>query len=362
MAWRDTAKRISAGLGERLMPAVNLQMMGLTPDQIAAQQTASLRQFGLGMLTNIGTGEPFGPGLGRALGAAQDMGPMLAAQRVAIANRREPAYRRPVVVKGADGRPVYEDEQAAIGKEPYMEPQQQNTPGPVNLGAGGMLVDPTGKVLARNPARVTDSEPLVAVQMPDGSSVLLPRSQAVGRQPAAPREGAIPTEGERKGAALWTRLNDSLGVIQRIGAQDKSALKPGVTASIAGRLPLVGPVAENVINSANRQQVEASQLDALDAALTLATGAAYTADQLKNLRKAYFPQIGDTEQTVAEKNRKFEVIVQTARINAGRAVSPQPAAPATPSLGGGIPMPSGGTLLPNAPRPDVAKRASRYYE
>ncbi len=40
-----------------------------------------------------------------------------------IAQMREPKQRRPVVVAGPDGKPVYVDEQNAIGQSPYLQPQ-----------------------------------------------------------------------------------------------------------------------------------------------------------------------------------------------------------------------------------------------
>jgi hypothetical protein len=125
------------------------------------------------------------------------------------------------------------------------------------------------------------------------------------------------TEGERKAAALGTRLDAALTALNEINAVDPSASKPGL---IERGLETVGmEAAANVARSSERQQADTAQLDALDAALTLATGAAYTKEQLQNLRKSYFPQIGDTDAQVKAKQKRFETIVKTARIAAGRA-------------------------------------------
>ena len=76
------------------------------------------------------------------------------------------------------------------------------------------------------------------------------------------------------------------------------------------------------ISSSDRLRAEAAQLDALDAALTLGTGAAYTKEQLRGYAKAYFPQIGDTPEVIAEKNDRFANIVRLARSQAGTAYVP----------------------------------------
>ncbi|WP_329765090.1 hypothetical protein [Stenotrophomonas maltophilia] len=139
--------------------------------------------------------------------------------------------------------------------------------------------------------------------------------------PADPANSTLgtPTEGERKSATLLSRLENSLGQMNKAIGENESAAKPGILASIAGRIPLSGEYARNLVNSSERQRVEAAQLDMLDAALTLGTGAAYTKEQLEGYRKSYFPQLGDSEDTVADKQARLDNIVEAARIGAGRA-------------------------------------------
>jgi hypothetical protein len=135
-------------------------------------------------------------------------------------------------------------------------------------------------------------------------------------RPVTTHQGNV-TEGERKAAALGTRLDAALTSLNAISEAAPDAVKPGL---VERGLEGVGmETAANAVRSSERQQADAAQLDALDAALTLATGAAYTKEQLQNLRKAYFPQIGDSDETVAAKQARFETIVKTARIAAGRA-------------------------------------------
>jgi hypothetical protein len=130
-----------------------------------------------------------------------------------------------------------------------------------------------------------------------------------------------PTEDERKSAGYAIRMQNALEQMDRLGRDNPEAVKPQANAKMAGKLPLIGEMAENYLNTPARRQIEASQLDALDAALTLATGAAYTKEQLQNLSKSYFPQINDDEQSIKDKQARLASIVETARIRAGRAAS-----------------------------------------
>jgi hypothetical protein len=135
-------------------------------------------------------------------------------------------------------------------------------------------------------------------------------------RPVTPQTGNV-TEGERKAAALGTRLDAAMTELNAIEQRAPGASRPGVMER--GLEAIGSEMGANFVRSSERQQADAAQLDALDAALTLATGAAYTREQLQNLRKSYFPQINDTDAQVAAKRKRFETIVQTARIAAGRA-------------------------------------------
>ena len=203
---------------------------------------------------------------------------------------------------------------ARLGQGPAPKPTQMET----IQGPDGALLqrDPvTGalkEVLGRRPR---DPAPEKGPAAPagyrfkaDGSLEAIPGGPAAG----GPKNGNI-SEGERKAAALGTRLEGSLRELSTIPMNEQ---KPGVMETVAG---VAGETAANLARSSDRQRADAAQLDALDAALTLATGAAYTKEQLANLRKSYFPQLGDSEANRAAKQKRFEMIVETARIAAGRA-------------------------------------------
>lgn len=137
------------------------------------------------------------------------------------------------------------------------------------------------------------------------------------------------TEGERKAATLLQRMDNSLSQLESVTTVTPDAKKPGYAAEMLRTV--AGDTPANLVTPEARQRVEAAQLDILDAALTLGTGAAYTREQLQGYRKSYFPQIGDDPATVKDKTARLQNVLQAARIAAGRAAPEQPAG--RPKLG-----------------------------
>lgn len=128
------------------------------------------------------------------------------------------------------------------------------------------------------------------------------------------------SEGERKAASLLTRLRGSQSQLQSALKTDPGAATPELAAETLRAFPFIGgDTPANLATSTGRQRVEAAQLDMLDAALTLGTGAAYTKEQLRGYAKSYFPQIGDDAATIADKQARLNNVIQAAEIAAGRA-------------------------------------------
>jgi len=125
-----------------------------------------------------------------------------------------------------------------------------------------------------------------------------------------------PTEGERTAATLLQRLQFSQQQLKDALTEDKSAAKPQLLPSLVGH---ISESAANSMRSPVRQRIEGAQLDLLDAALTLGTGAAYTKEQLKGYSESYFPQIGDSPQAMKDKEARLANVIEAARIKAGRA-------------------------------------------
>lgn len=152
----------------------------------------------------------------------------------------------------------------------------------------------------------------------------------------------MPGEGERKAAVLANRLNFSVGQMNSAINADPAAAMPKTTSEVA-RFLTQSDFLPNVLNSQQRQVVEAAQMDVLDAALTLGTGAAYTIPQLESYRKSYFPQLGDSKEAVKTKQDRLMNLLKSAELASGRAAGqisaplPQPITPAAPSATPGLP-------------------------
>jgi hypothetical protein len=128
----------------------------------------------------------------------------------------------------------------------------------------------------------------------------------------------MPTESERTAGFLASRLQGGLEQLRAAVGETPSAATPTLGAE-AIKFVTGSDYLKNLANPEARQRVEAAQLEILDSALTLGTGAAYTREQLLNYQKSYFPQLGDKPATVAEKAKRLENLLQAARVKAGRA-------------------------------------------
>jgi len=140
----------------------------------------------------------------------------------------------------------------------------------------------------------------------------------------------MPSGEERKAGFMSNILDRNLLQMQIALGIDPTAVKPNVPASIVEAI--TGPnLLSRGMKPAQRQIVEDSQLDVLDAALTLRTGAAYTREQLNAMRETYFPVLLDKPPAIAAKRQRLESLLEGAYIAAGRAVPPRVSAPPPPA-------------------------------
>ena len=128
----------------------------------------------------------------------------------------------------------------------------------------------------------------------------------------------MPSESERTAGFLTNRVQNSLAQLQSVTGTAPTAASPNFSAEVIKNVTR-SDYLKNLANPETRQQVEAAQLEILDAALTLGTGAAYTNEQLNNYRKSYFPQLGDKPATIADKAARLKNMLDSAMIKAGRA-------------------------------------------
>jgi hypothetical protein len=128
----------------------------------------------------------------------------------------------------------------------------------------------------------------------------------------------MPSESERTAGFLVQRLQGGLQSLATASGIDPSAIKPNAPGELVQRLT-GSETLKNMAIPAQRQVIEAAQLEVLDSALTLGTGAAYTREQLEGYRRSYFPQIGDSAQTITDKQKRLNNLLGAARIKSGKA-------------------------------------------
>jgi hypothetical protein len=138
------------------------------------------------------------------------------------------------------------------------------------------------------------------------------------------------TEGERKASTLLQRLRFSEGQLTKALVDDPDAAKPGIFTSA---LDMLSTPLANTLTPEARQRVQSAQLDILDAALTLGTGAAYTKEQLEGYRSSYFPAIGDGPTQVKDKKARLQNVISAANIAAGKGAKLVPSANENDPLG-----------------------------
>jgi hypothetical protein len=210
------------------------------------------------------------------------------------------------------------DETGAITGERRMP----KTAAPSSAGAGGLTA--AEREAAAEDRRLADAVKRGDITPEEAREERRARTLTGGKKPGT----AKTTEGERKAGTLLTRLRSSTAQLKTALLDDPSAQKPELDAELARNIPLIGgDTLANVFTKATRQRVEAAQLDILDAALTLGTGAAYTREQLMGYRRSYFPQIGDDAKTVEEKRQRLDAVIQAAEVAAGNAEGEVPVFP-----------------------------------
>jgi hypothetical protein len=174
--------------------------------------------------------------------------------------------------------------------------------------------------------------------------------ESIGGAQTVINNNANATEGERTAGILANRLDFAQSQINEILGGNPEAQSPGALPTMLEGAGL--DYLARVSNPADRQVIEAAQDDMLDAALTLGTGAAYTAEQLKGYKRSYFPQLGDDQKTIEAKASRLKNLLDAAYTKAGRGAPAQMrsqgiVAPTNqPPIQGGIAPPNpGGSMM-----------------
>lgn len=151
-------------------------------------------------------------------------------------------------------------------------------------------------------------------------------------------------ESEQTAAFLTTNLITNVNLLNQALKVDPKAATPTWGQLAAGML---GQDVKNAILPEQRQVVENAQRLIVDSALTLGTGAAYTAEQIEAYRRGYFPQVGDSESAVKAKREALRGALVAAKLKAGNAAPQIDAAMEALGLSSDpLLVNAGGTLVP----------------
>jgi len=227
--------------------------------------------------------------------------------------------KREVVLQNLGGQTVAVNKSALRGGETFQQTLTPAEAGNLAVAQGNLRVA-QGNLGIRQQEfargafdRVETPEGLMLVPKTPGG-VAVPLIGPDGK-PIKGVSGGQPTEGERKAGTLLSRLQLAE---QQITGQGEDAT-PRLLTGIVPR----------VLKPEERKRVEDAQLEFLDAALTLSTGAAYTREQLLGAQQSYFPKYGDDPATLAEKDARRKQLIEAARMAAGRMSSSIPTIPTT---------------------------------
>lgn len=173
---------------------------------------------------------------------------------------------------------------------------------------GGMFQTPDGK-----PRAIETASPIELMQLENKLY-----DMRITEKKAGAATINMPSESERTAGYLTTRLKNSLQQYQIAIGQTPKAAMPNMMGEIIKGVTR-SDYLKNLATPESRQRVEAAQLDMLDAALTMATGAAYTREQLESTRRTLFPELGDKPATIRDKAKRLDdLLKEAAMTKAGR--------------------------------------------
>lgn len=139
--------------------------------------------------------------------------------------------------------------------------------------------------------------------------------QGPAAQPGSPAPGAAATAAPIAGTSSQKQLNGeqalSMGFANRMQASEsvigqKGAAGTSMKQSALSDVPIIG----NYLISNDRQQLEQAERDFINAQLRRESGAAISSGEFSNARQQYFPQPGDSPETLAQKAANRALVIQ----------------------------------------------------
>lgn len=181
-------------------------------------------------------------------------------------------------------------------------------------------------------------ERMVQVMGPQGTPIYVPESQAAG-MPAAQAPRAV-TGQERQSLAYYNRAKQA--------SDDIAPLEQAIAkANIGSQLQLQH--APNMLQTADQQAYRQAQRAFTEARLRKESGAAIPQGEYENDARTYFAQPGDSPQTIEQKRRARNVVLEGLKFSSGKAFN---------EFYGD----EGGAKPPQGGQPDAAARAAELLK
>lgn len=160
-----------------------------------------------------------------------------------------------------------------------------------------------------------DKERLVQVMGPQGTPIWVRESDAEGK-PAAQAPRAV-TGQERQALAFYNRAQQAIDDISAKDKSDTSLESKMADLWLHDQLRLKADA--NIIQSKEMQAYRQAQRAFTEARLRKESGAAIPTAEYENDAKTYFAQPGDKPETIAQKAKARQVVLDGLRFGAGKA-------------------------------------------
>lgn len=206
-------------------------------------------------------------------------------------------------------------------------------------------------------AKGVANQPTFSVLTDQSGNPVGQRDNTSGKVEAYPQgPSKAPTAEQAKAGGFHDRMQNSEQIIQNLGTVGTDYWQ-----SKKDQLPFG---LNNYAISGQKQQLDQAERDFINAQLRQESGAAISSGEFDSARAQYFPQPGDSSQTIQQKQVNRQIAIDAMKKNAGVAYfnqnngSPSPATPsANASSSGNSPVPGakkapdGNWYLPDPNRP-----------
>ena len=126
------------------------------------------------------------------------------------------------------------------------------------------------------------------------------------------------TEGQAKGVGFALRAKEADQILNTIGK--KGDVQPGTIKRVLESTPFIGEGLGTTFNwtqSGEQQQVEQAQRNFVNAVLRQESGAVINEDEFNNAKKQYFPQPGDSNAVIEQKEKARKTTIKALETQAG---------------------------------------------